>query len=93
MSMRAGVCRRFYEFPRIEDYGVRISYALQDRDDGGVMRCDVRRFSDGDSVAVILGDNIIEQNLPKLSNNSKRSYGIFEVPDLSGQASRCLTKK
>ncbi len=68
-----------------KDYGVRISYALQDRDDGGVadaLRC-AEDFSDGDSVAVILGDNIIEQKFAKAVKQFKKgAMGFFkEVPD------------
>src|SRR3989344_5209278 len=68
-----------------KDYGVQISYALQDRDDGGVadaLRC-AEDFSDGDSVAVILGDNIIEQDFAKeVKKFEAGAMGFFkQVPD------------
>ena len=68
-----------------KDYGVRISYALQDRDDGGVadaLRC-AQDFADSDSVAVILGDNIIEQNFAQeVKKFTKGAMGFFkQVPD------------
>lgn len=68
-----------------KQYGVKLSYALQDSDDGGVadaLRC-AEDFSDGDSVAVILGDNIIEQDFAKAAKNfTTGAVGFFkEVPD------------
>lgn len=68
-----------------KDYGVRLSYALQDRDDGGIadaLRC-AEDFADGDSVAVILGDNIIEQDFAKATGHFKSgAMGFFKkVPD------------
>lgn len=67
------------------DYGVRLSYALQDRDDGGVadaLRC-AGDFADGDAVAVILGDNIFEQDFKKeVAGFTAGAMGFFkQVPD------------
>ena len=68
-----------------KDYGVRMSYALQERDDGGVadaLRC-AEDFADGEAVAVILGDNIFEDDFKKaVSGFSGGAAGFFkEVPD------------
>ena len=75
-----------------KDYGVQISYARQDRDNGGVadaLRC-AEDFADNDSVAVILGDNIIEQDFAKevkkfqagLPAGKAGAMGFFkQVPD------------
>ncbi|OGN30025.1 MAG: spore coat protein [Candidatus Yanofskybacteria bacterium RIFCSPLOWO2_01_FULL_49_25] len=75
-----------------KDYGVRLSYALQDKDDGGVadaLRC-AGDFADNESVAVILGDNIFEQNFSKeVSNFKKGAMGFFKEvsdPERSGVA-------
>ena len=47
-----------------EQHGVRLSYTVQDKDNGGI--ADALRyaedFSDGESVAAILGDNIFEDD-------------------------------
>jgi len=68
-----------------KNHGVRMSYALQDKDDGGVadaLRC-AEDFADGESVAVILGDNIFEQDFAKaVKSFSKGALGFFkQVPD------------
>lgn len=68
-----------------KDYGVQLSYALQDKDDGGVadaLRC-AADFAEGDSVAVILGDNIIEQDFKKeVRSFTTGAMGFFkQVPD------------
>ncbi len=50
-----------------QEYGVKLSYALQDKNNGGI--ADALRyaedFSDGGNLAVILGDNIFEQDFKK----------------------------
>lgn len=49
------------------EFGVKLSYALQDKNNGGI--ADALRyaedFSDGGTIAVILGDNIFEQDFAK----------------------------
>jgi glucose-1-phosphate thymidylyltransferase len=68
-----------------EELGVRFSYALQDKNNGGI--ADALRyaedFSDGQSVAVILGDNIFEQDFAKEIRAFKGGAMAFfkEVPD------------
>ncbi|OHA26472.1 MAG: spore coat protein [Candidatus Taylorbacteria bacterium RIFCSPHIGHO2_02_FULL_46_13] len=47
-----------------QDYGIKLSYALQDKNDGGI--ADALRytedFSEGENLAVILGDNIFSNS-------------------------------
>lgn len=61
------------------EYGVKLSYALQDKDNGGI--ADALRyaedFSDGDTVAVILGDNIFEDNFSSAVKGFKNGAMIF----------------
>jgi glucose-1-phosphate thymidylyltransferase len=50
-----------------KEYGVKLSYALQDTNNGGIadaLRC-AENFADNDSIAVILGDNIFGQDFKK----------------------------
>lgn len=49
------------------EYGVKLSYALQDKNNGGIADAlsYARDFVDGDSVAVILGDNIFQNGFRK----------------------------
>lgn len=68
-----------------KNYGVKISYALQDSDDGGVadaLRC-AEDFADNGSVAVILGDNIFEQDFARaVETFTSGAIGFFkQVPD------------
>ncbi|RJQ34508.1 spore coat protein [Candidatus Parcubacteria bacterium] len=68
-----------------QEYGVKISYALQDRNNGGI--ADALRYAedfvDGDHIAVILGDNIFERNFRKELASFKRGAMVFfkEMPD------------
>lgn len=50
-----------------KEYGVELSYALQDTNNGGIADAlsYAEEFVDRDSVAVILGDNIFENNFKK----------------------------
>ncbi len=79
-----------------KDYGVRLSYALQEKDDGGVADAlrSAKDFADQDSVVVILGDNIFEQNFQKEVNNFKKGAMGFSsrFRIRSGRASRFLAK-
>ena len=65
-------------------YGVRLSYALQDSASGiaGALSL-AENFSDKGRVAVILGDNIFEDNFTSAIKNFKKGGHIFakEVPD------------
>ena len=62
-----------------EEYGVKLSYALQDKNNGGI--ADALRyaenFSDGDNIAVILGDNIFEQDFKKELSAFKTGAMVF----------------
>src|SRR3989344_4152974 len=61
------------------EFGVKCSYALQDKNNGGI--ADALRyaedFSDGGPVAVILGDNIFGQNFKKEVSSFKRGAMVF----------------
>ena len=50
-----------------KEYGVKLSYALQDKNNGGISDALLyaEDFSDRNSIAVILGDNIFEDNFSK----------------------------
>lgn len=50
-----------------KEYEVKLSYALQDKNNGGIADAlsYAEDFADGDSVAVILGDNIYERDFSK----------------------------
>ena len=47
-----------------KEYGVKLSYALQDRDNGGIADAlsYSEDFADGENIAVILGDNIFTES-------------------------------
>lgn len=68
-----------------QEYGVKLSYALQDTNNGGI--ADALRyaedFSDGGSLAVILGDNIFEQDFKKEVATFKSGAMVFfkAMPD------------
>jgi len=68
-----------------EEFGVRLSYALQDKNNGGIADAlrYAERFSKGESVAVILGDNIFENDFRAHLNKFQKGTLIFlkEVPD------------
>ncbi len=67
------------------EYGVRLSYAIQDKNNGGI--ADALRyaesFADKDSIAVILGDNIFEHDFKKDVRAFKDGAKVFfkEVAD------------
>jgi len=67
------------------EYGVRLSYAIQDKNNGGI--ADALRyaedFADREPIAVILGDNIFERNFKKDVSAFKGGVKIFlkEVSD------------
>ncbi len=61
------------------EYGVNLSYALQDKNNGGI--ADALRyaedFSDGGALAVILGDNIFDESFSRHIKNFKDGVMIF----------------
>ena len=61
------------------EFGVKCSYALQDKNNGGI--ADALRyaedFSDGGPVAVILGDNIFEQDFKKEVSSFNQGAMVF----------------
>ena len=61
------------------EFGVKCSYALQDKNNGGI--ADALRyaedFSDGGPVAVILGDNIFGQDFKKEVSSFKQGARVF----------------
>lgn len=62
-----------------KEYGVSFSYAIQDTNNGGI--ADALRyaedFSDGASIAVILGDSIFEQHFKKEVTTFKKGAMVF----------------
>lgn len=79
------------------DQGVRLAYAVQEKDDGGIadaVRCG-RNFVGGDSVAVILGDNIFEQDFAREVGKFKKGAMSFfkQVPDACRFGSPVFDKK
>ncbi len=62
-----------------KQYGMKLSYAIQDTDNGGI--ADALRyaedFSQGQSIAVILGDNIFDQNFRKDVASFKGGARVF----------------
>lgn len=68
-----------------KEYGVQLSYAIQDKNNGGI--ADALRyaedFADKGSIAVILGDNIFERNFSGDVRSFKKGVKIFlkEVSD------------
>ena len=62
-----------------KEHGVKLSYALQDKDNGGIadaLSC-AEDFADGGSVAMILGDNIFEQNFKNAVRKFRSGTAIF----------------
>ena len=61
-----------------QEFGIRISYKTQ-KGAGGIAEALslAKNFSDGDSVAVILGDNIFEENFKKQVQKFKQGATIF----------------
>lgn len=67
------------------EYGVKLSYALQDKNNGGIADALLyaEDFADRDSIGVMLGDNIFEDNFKNEVKKFKEGAMIFlkEVPD------------
>lgn len=67
-----------------KEYGVTFSYAIQDTNNGGIadaLHC-AEDFSDGAPIAVILGDNIFEQDFKKeVAGFSKGAMVFFKEMD------------
>lgn len=61
------------------EFGVKLSYALQDKNNGGIADAMsyTEDFSDGGPLAVILGDNIFEQDFKKQVSAFKRGAMVF----------------
>lgn len=62
-----------------KEYGVKLSYALQDKNDGGIadaLRC-AEEFSEGKNVAVILGDNFYTKSFQKEIKDFKDGAMVF----------------
>lgn len=70
-----------------KEFGLKIAYALQDANNGGIADAlsYAKDFADQDSIAVILGDNIFEQDFKKDIRAFKGGVRIFlkEVEDPS----------
>ncbi|KKW12606.1 MAG: Glucose-1-phosphate thymidylyltransferase [Parcubacteria group bacterium GW2011_GWA2_49_9] len=68
-----------------KEYGVKLSYALQDKNDGGISDALLyaEDFADRDSIAVILGDNIFENDFSKEISAFTSGAMVFfkKVPD------------
>lgn len=68
-----------------KEWGVKVSYALQDIDNGGIADAlsYAEDFADGQSVAVILGDNIFKTNMKQFVDSFSDGAAVFfkEVPD------------
>ena len=68
-----------------EEFGVRLSYALQDKNNGGIADAlrYAEKFAHGGNVAVILGDNIFEDDFRKHLADFENGTIVFlkEVPD------------
>ena len=62
-----------------KDFGVRLSYALQDVNNGGIADAlsYAEDFADGGPVAVIVGDNIFEQDFKKPVSTFKAGVAVF----------------
>lgn len=62
-----------------KEHGVKLSYALQDRDNGGI--ADAMRyaedFTDGGAIAVILGDNLFEGTFRLAIRSFERGAKLF----------------
>lgn len=57
-----------------KEYGVKLSYALQDKNNGGIADAlsYTEDFADTDAVAVVLGDNIFEHDFSRAIRSFKR---------------------
>jgi len=68
-----------------KEYGIKLSYALQDKNNGGISDALLyaEDFSERNSVAVILGDNIFEDDFSKEVSNFQSGAMVFfkKVPD------------
>jgi glucose-1-phosphate thymidylyltransferase len=68
-----------------KEYGVKLSYALQDTNNGGIADAlsYAEDFADGEPIAVILGDNIFESDFKKaVSGFTEGAVAFFKkVPD------------
>ncbi|MDO8482916.1 MAG: sugar phosphate nucleotidyltransferase [bacterium] len=68
-----------------KEFGVKLSYALQDKNNGGISDALLyaEDFSDRNSIAVILGDNIFEDDFSKEVGSFKSGALVFfkKVPD------------
>lgn len=68
-----------------KDYGVKLSYALQDKNNAGIADAlmSAEDFADRRSIAVILGDNIFEDNFTKAVSTFGDGAMVFfkKVPD------------
>ena len=68
-----------------KEFGVKLSYALQDKNNGGISDALLyaEDFADKGNVAVILGDNIFEDNFSKAVKEFKSGATVFfkKVPD------------
>lgn len=62
-----------------KEYGVKLSYALQDKNNGGISDALLyaEDFADRNSVAVILGDNIFEDNFSKAVSQFQSGAMVF----------------
>lgn len=62
-----------------KEYGVKLSYAVQDKDNAGIADAlnHAEDFSKGDNLAVILGDNIFENHFLEEAGNFKKGAMIF----------------
>jgi glucose-1-phosphate thymidylyltransferase len=62
-----------------KDYGVNLSYALQDKNNGGIADALLyaEDFADDEPVAVLLGDNLFENNFKKEVKEFKGGATIF----------------
>jgi len=62
-----------------KEYGVKLSYAVQDKNNGGIADAlaYAEDFADKDSVAVILGDNIFEDNFKSSIKSFKTGTRVF----------------
>lgn len=70
-----------------KEYGVTLSYAIQDKDNGGIADAlqYTKDFADEGRIAVVLGDNIFEQNFKKEVSSFEKGAMVFfkEVKDPS----------
>src|SRR3989338_4362209 len=68
-----------------KEYGVKLSYAIQDKNNGGISDALLyaEDFADRGSVSVILGDNIFENDFSKAVSSFKSGAMVFfkKVPD------------